>query len=292
MTQIAEIADTVPRFPRQLESVLSDTRINLLRETQWYRESPVEPSGYPLRFSDRMPSAVVVPELGLSFLPFGASSGVIEGSDRAARGGSFASFRSTAPFAIMDAEVTVGAYSRFVDANPQWAPDNRDELAATGRVDHDYLADWPGALSRPGLPVTGVSYYAAQAFADWVGSQYLPNTHPALPSESEWNALLASGPISDGVFAGDSDGPVDAASAGGTVSGVHGVAGNVWEWLEDWYGEYAMLYPAPPAGPAAQRVVRGGSWVTNRLTFDDMDRGSLPPDWCSPFVGFRLVIRY
>jgi hypothetical protein len=290
VVQLAAIADLVPPLPIQLESILADSRVALLKDSAWYRNMNTDV--VPLQFTAEGASRVSIGAVGLDFVPVPGASGTLEGHPRAARGGNQDSLRTVGPFSIASHEVSIAAYSLFLDENPQWAPTNRAELVSAGLVDDDYLAEWDVVSQQPELPVTGISYYAATAFGQWVNNRFLPEYTVSLPSESEWNVLLATGELSDGVFSGDGDGPVAVGSAGGAVSGVQGVAGNVWEWLEDWYGEFSALYPDSPNGPAAQRVVRGGSWVTNRLTFDDMDRGSLPPNWCSPFVGFRLVLRY
>jgi sulfatase modifying factor 1 len=73
--------------------------------------------------------------------------------------------------------------------------------------------------------------------------------------------------------------------------GLYDVHGNVWEWVQDWYGEYAPEPVTDPQGPASgsYRVIRGGGWRNDawncRLGFRD---GASPGDRHG-YLGFRLL---
>jgi len=86
---------------------------------------------------------------------------------------------------------------------------------------------------------------------------------------------------------------VDSHEAGKSPYGLHHMAGNVAEWVQDWFGfdYYAYMPERNPPGPANGRYksVRGGSWKSNPIMLRTATRGGSSPDQRSATVGFRCA---
>jgi formylglycine-generating enzyme required for sulfatase activity len=74
--------------------------------------------------------------------------------------------------------------------------------------------------------------------------------------------------------------------------GLHDVLGNVWEWVEDWYGEYDHSTATNPKGPeeGSSKVIRGGAWGSSPWLCRVTTRSVKGPDERSPLIGFRLAM--
>jgi formylglycine-generating enzyme required for sulfatase activity len=67
--------------------------------------------------------------------------------------------------------------------------------------------------------------------------------------------------------------------------------GNVWEWVNDWYGGYSGNPQTNPTGPvsATTRVIRGGGWVNVSDNVRSSDRYYVTPGDADVNVGFRVA---
>lgn len=144
-------------------------------------------------------------------------------------------------------------------------------------------------------PVVGVTWYGAMAYAKWVGKR--------LPTEAEWE-IAAQGGLENTSFPTGDDIEKSQANffSSDTTSvmsyppnelGVYDMAGNVYEWCQDWYGynyyEESIQEPENPQGPlqGVYRVLRGGCWKSLKEDLRCSRRHRNNPGTVNSTYGFR-----
>ncbi len=196
-------------------------------------------------------------------------------------------------YRICDHLITCTEYALFLSAHPEWAKDRADpELR-----DERYLEDWGPEGYPEGKgdhPVAFVSFFAAEAFASWLGMR--------LPTEAEWERAARGGLVGKKFPGGDQmndklanfakqrRGTTSARSYEPNGFGLYDMAGNLFEWTADWYGPYAAGEAADPRGPrdGDYKVVRGGSWMSGAGTLKVSARFDMDPRTCGQ-VGLRVA---
>ena len=196
-------------------------------------------------------------------------------------------------FRICDHLVTNKEYALFLAADPRWSKDRADP----GLRDGHYLEDWGPEGYPEGKedhPVSFVSFFAAQAFAAWLGKR--------LPTEAEWERAARGGLVGKKFPNGDlmNDKLANLAKQyRGTTPvrqfepngfGLFDMAGNLFEWCSDRYGPYVPGEASDPKGPleGEYRVVRGGSWMSGANALRVSARVDMEPQTCGQ-IGIRLV---
>jgi sulfatase modifying factor 1 len=184
-------------------------------------------------------------------------------------------------------EVTNGRFAKFVAAiqsEPPWG-----------------FADQETPVIHAEQPVRWVNWLEATGYCLWAGKR--------LPTEAEWEKAARgtdgrvypwgneSPTLAQAVFGlkegAETVSPIGNRDLGRSPYGVHDLAGNLYEWVVDWYDE-ASYTPQPtidPRGPAegTAKVQRGGSYLNNPYRLRAAFRTKGDPTEHAPNVGFRCA---
>lgn len=183
-------------------------------------------------------------------------------------------------FKLTRTEITAGQYNACVVSGACRSPPSFD-------------------MTKASYPVTARTFQDARDYCSWARMR--------LPTEAEWE--FAARGVSSYEFpwghtpSPDCDravmmgcggiGPVGALPAGASPEGVMDLAGNVAEWVNDWFGfdYYAYMPERNPPGPTSGRYksLRGGSWKSRPIMLRTATRSGAPADQRSATVGFRCA---
>jgi formylglycine-generating enzyme required for sulfatase activity/tRNA A-37 threonylcarbamoyl transferase component Bud32 len=213
---------------------------------------------------------------------------------------------------IPEGEFLMGSEEGYDDESPEhsvyldafWI----DQTGVTNEMYAKCVAD-NGACTQPrgtdhfenpsyaNHPVVNVNWDMARTYCEWAERR--------LPSEAEWEKAARGTegrtyPWGEGISCGEANyvsscvgdtTPVGSYESGKSPYGVYDMAGNVMEWVNDWYGEtYYQSSPSlNPLGPNSgeYRVLRGGSWYANYNYTRSAYRYWSVPSITYNFLGFR-----
>jgi formylglycine-generating enzyme required for sulfatase activity len=193
-------------------------------------------------------------------------------------------------------EVTNGRYWEFVKATGHRVPQNPTN-PTRNLWESGHMTD-----SVAERPVINVDWFDAEAYCTWAGKR--------LPTEAEWEKAAKG--TSDRRFPwGNVEPtakhlnynqrwigertlmPVGSYEAGKSPYGVYDMAGNVWEWVNDWYdARYYETSPFKnPKGPqeGSKKVIRGAGWQNETPTVRIFTRVESDPTVRNESTGFRCA---
>ncbi|PZR74260.1 MAG: ergothioneine biosynthesis protein EgtB [Chthoniobacterales bacterium] len=208
-------------------------------------------------------------------------------------------------FSLSNRLITNGEYLAFIEAGGYTRPEFWLSLGWT-TVNESASGGWQAPLYwvlRDGAwwnftlsgfrrmnesePVTHVSYFEADAYANWVGAR--------LPTEFEWERAASGVPIEGNFVDAQYFHPTPAATRNGE-SALLQMYGDVWQWTRSAY----LPYPGYRAVPGAlgeyngkfmcnQMVLRGASCATSRSHIRPTYRNFFQPEKRWQFTGIRLA---
>jgi eukaryotic-like serine/threonine-protein kinase len=196
-------------------------------------------------------------------------------------------------FWIDRTEVTNRSYSLCVDAGACNEPTNKSSFSHPS---------YYGNVEFDNYPVIYVNWDMAKNYCEWAGRR--------LPTEAEWEKA-ARGTMANDYPWGNTAPSADllnfSRNVGDTTQvgrylngksayGVLDMAGNVWEWINDWYEDVYYQYspswnpPGPDAAISRYHVLRGGSWTDGSNLVRSSNRFKNYPDSPNNYTGFRCAL--
>ena len=201
-------------------------------------------------------------------------------------------------FHVADAPVTNGDFGAFVKSTGY----------STEAEEFEREDTWNSFNSpdRSEHPVVCVSWHDAMEFCSWLSIKIEKPVR--LLTEAEWERA-ARGDTDQSLYPWGNNIKDDSACWGNSSKEIgtspirsypknrfslYDMAGNVWEWCSDWYGDsYYFTSPkSDPQGPdsGSLKVRRGASWnIEEAFRMRSSNRGALPPDSSWKNVGFRIA---
>ena len=190
-------------------------------------------------------------------------------------------------FYLSKTEVTQAQWQAKMGSNPSYFSGN-----ANNPVEQVSWNDIAGFNTATGLrlPSEAEWEYACRG-----GTTTAFHSMPGYPNGTNDDSLLGniawySG--NNGAASGSSTyGTKPVAGKAANGFGLYDMSGNVWEWCNDWYGDYSASFSTDPAGPSTgmSRVLRGGNWYYGSGDCRSSSRINGGPDDRYNYIGFRVA---
>jgi len=241
----------------------------------------------------------------------------------------------THSFQIGKYEVTMEQWDAFMESNPSRRSNAYEkEVKKLQKLDPAYVDSWTmhwmDRSKSENIPVDSVTWEEVQEFVTKLNNQDSKYQY-RLPTEAEWEYACRIGipETSSEKFdeiahwfgnAGnewkDRDLPTErlvgpkmplpVGSKKPNLLGIYDMQGNVWEWVQDWYGPHSSQSKTDPKGPTeseaevfeyrgvktAGKVFKGGSWLSWGFMESELNpayRDRRPPNFRHTDLGFRLI---
>ena len=163
----------------------------------------------------------------------------------------------------------------------------------------------PSRFKGDYLPVENVSWDDCQEFIHKLNA--LTGQHFRLPTEAEWEFACRGGNNSRGYYKYSGSNYIDivawydgnsgkkthsVATKSPNELGIYDMSGNVYEWCNDWYGNYTSYSQSNPIGPhsGSIRVSRGGCWLNSGRGCRSSIRYNNYPTYRYSPLGLRLAL--
>jgi formylglycine-generating enzyme required for sulfatase activity len=189
----------------------------------------------------------------------------------------------------------------------QYLVTQTDYLAVVGSNPSHFTSDTNGPVDFETW-VQATNYCALRTQRDTAAGLIPAGTEYRLPTEAEWEYACRALSSTEFYYGEDTNYTSLAnyawysANSGGTTQpvglklpnfwGLYDMAGNVFEWCQDWYGPYSGGSTNDPEGAASgtERVLRGGSWFNSASFCRSAERDSGGPTGSNSNIGFRVVL--
>jgi len=194
-------------------------------------------------------------------------------------------------FYLSKTPITNYMYSLFVIENPRWAKSNLDSLIKENLVDENYLQGKSLSTTYPSLePITNISYYAAQAFCEWLSEK--TNLNIYIPSEEEWSAAaFASNNYKNNSYSTSMIAPYSVDNQFDLM------LGGIWEFTSSPY--FALNRIVNDRDNIISQlkkdnfnydiIVKGGSLLNSSANINSV--GAIDKSACFEYMGFRIAYK-